>query len=31
MTAEQAEVIYRKRYWEVSGFNDIKDPKGFVE
>lgn len=27
ITAEQAEVIYRKRYWEVSGFNDIKDPK----
>ncbi|ARJ41259.1 type IV secretion protein Rhs [Pantoea alhagi] len=27
LTNEQAEVIYRKRYWEPSGFNNIKDPK----
>ncbi|WP_267369444.1 MULTISPECIES: type VI secretion system tip protein TssI/VgrG [unclassified Pantoea] len=27
ITPEQAEVIYKKRYWDPSGFNDIKDPK----
>ncbi|EPA9747695.1 glycosyl hydrolase 108 family protein, partial [Cronobacter malonaticus] len=27
ITTEQAETIYRKRYWEPSGFNNIKDPK----
>jgi type VI secretion system secreted protein VgrG len=27
ITPEQAEVIYKKRYWDPSGFNDIQDPK----
>ncbi|MGK3115383.1 type VI secretion system tip protein TssI/VgrG [Candidatus Pantoea formicae] len=27
LTPEQAETIYKKRYWNASGFNDIKDPK----
>lgn len=27
ITPEQAEIIYKKRYWDPSGFNDIKDPK----
>jgi type VI secretion system secreted protein VgrG len=27
ITPEQAEVIYKKRYWDPSGFNDIRDPK----
>ncbi|UXO69060.1 type VI secretion system tip protein TssI/VgrG [Pantoea dispersa] len=27
LTPEQAEVIYKKRYWDAKGFNDIKDPK----
>ncbi|MDU5682145.1 MAG: glycosyl hydrolase 108 family protein, partial [Peptostreptococcus sp.] len=27
ITREQAEVIYKKRYWDPSGFNEIKDPK----
>ncbi|EPN9527367.1 type VI secretion system tip protein TssI/VgrG [Cronobacter malonaticus] len=27
ITTEQAETIYRKRYWDPSGFNNIKDPK----
>ncbi|MGP3591630.1 type VI secretion system tip protein TssI/VgrG [Vagococcus sp. WN89Y] len=27
ITTEQAEVIYRKRYWDPSGFNDLKDQK----
>ena len=27
LTNEQAEIIYRKRYWEPSGFNNLKDPK----
>lgn len=27
LTNEQAEIIYRKRYWEPSGFNELTDPK----
>ncbi|MBE4915102.1 type VI secretion system tip protein VgrG [Enterobacter cloacae complex sp. P6RS] len=27
LTNEQAETIYRKRYWEPSGFNNLNDPK----
>ncbi|MFG1173024.1 type VI secretion system tip protein VgrG, partial [Erwiniaceae bacterium CAU 1747] len=27
LSEEQAEIIYRKRYWEPSGFNNVNDPK----
>ncbi|XRX80741.1 type VI secretion system tip protein TssI/VgrG [Franconibacter pulveris 1160] len=27
ITTEQAETIYRKRYWDPSGFNNLRDPK----
>ncbi|MFE8118109.1 type VI secretion system tip protein TssI/VgrG [Brenneria goodwinii] len=27
ITTQQAEIIYKKRYWDPSGFNNIKDPK----